>query len=287
MTNRRKGKKPSAQARPVAKDRLEISLQTLGQAGDFGALAHYADPAYYAHCYRSRRHDIAYYVRLARAETGHVLEYGCGNGRITLPMAQVGARVWGVDLSKPMLNDFEHRLSKLPRTTGKRVTLVHGDMRTVELKERFALILAPFNVMLHLYTRSDIERFLQKVRLHLSPGGTFVFDVSLPNPSDLARSPERKYKAPSFQHPLTLQRIGYTERFEYDPIRQLLVVWMQFVPEDGSTPWTIPLTHRQFFPCELESYLCHAGFSSCVLSADFSDDPPSPHTDSLVVTCRV
>lgn len=265
---------------------IEVSLETLGHAGDFGALAHYADPAYYSHCYRSRRHDVEYYARLARSQSGRVLEYGCGNGRVTMALAQAGLRTWGVDLSRPMLDDFERRLAQAPAALRERVALVHGDMRTVELDERFALILAPFNVMMHLYTRSDIEQFLKRVRMHLSPDGVFVCDVSVPNPSDLARSPLRHYKAPAFKHPETLQRIGYTERFEYDPIRQLLVVWMQFTPEDGSTPYTIPLTHRQFFPCELETHFHHAGFSSFVLSSDFSDAPPDAHTDSLIVTCR-
>ena len=280
------GKDRRLRREPGTTREIDVSLETLGQAGDFGALAHYADPAYYTHCYRSRKQDVAYYVHHARSQSGQVLEYGCGNGRVTIAMAQSGTRVWGIDLSKPMLDDFEQRLAQLPMSLCERIRLVHGDMRTVELTERFSLILAPFNVMLHLYTRSDIEQFLQKVRLHLSPGGLFVCDISMPHVSDLARRPTKRYKAPSFVHPVTLQKIGYTERFEYDPIRQLLVVWMEFIPEDGSTPWTIPLTHRQFFPCEVESYFHDAGFSSFEMSSDFSDCLPNAHTDSLVITCK-
>ena len=271
---------------PEATPDIEISLETLGRAGDFGALAHYADPAYYAHCYRARKHDVDFYVHLARSQAGPVLEYGCGNGRVTQAVAQAGLRIWGIDLSQPMLDDFEHRLTQSPAVLRERITLVHGDMRNVTLNERFPLIVAPFNVMLHLYTRNDVERFLQQVKLHLSPGGRFVCDVSVPSPSDLARSPTRHYKAPAFRHPETGQKIKYSERFEYDPMRQLLVVWMHFAPEDGSAPWTIPLTHRQFFPCELEAYFHHAGFSSFELTSDFSDGPPSAHTDSLIVTCQ-
>ena len=275
---------PRRKSRPA--DNIEISLQSLGQCGDFGALAHYADPAYYSQCYQSRKQDVAYYAHLARSQPGQVLEYGCGNGRVTIALAQAGARVWGIDLSRPMLNDFEQRLSKKYPKLRECITLLHGDMRKVELKERFSLILAPFNAMLHLYARVDIEQFLQKVKYHLLPGGQFVCDVSMPQVSDLARSPTKRYKAPSFQHPVTLQKIGYSERFEYDPIRQLLLVWMEFAPEDGSTPWVIPLTHRQYFPCELESHFHHAGFSSVKITADFSDNSPDAHTDSLVVTCR-
>ncbi len=286
MTERR-SKASQSKAEPRPADEIDISLQSLGQCGDFGALAHYADPAYYSQCYRSRKQDVNYYVRLARKQTGNILEYGCGNGRVTIAMAQAGARVWGIDLSKPMLNDLEQYLSQAYPKLGERITLLHGDMRLLELEQRFSLILAPFNVMLHLYTRQDIELFLQNVKRHLLPGGQFVCDVSVPQISDLARSPHKHYKAPSFLHPVTLQKIGYAERFEYDPIRQLLLVWMEFQPEDGSQPWTVPLTHRQYFPCELEAYFGHAGFASVEWTADFSDNPPDAATDSLVITCRV
>jgi SAM-dependent methyltransferase len=264
---------------------LEISMQTLGQCGDFGALAHYADPAYYNQCYRMRTHDVEYYVQCARQHGGPVLEYGCGNGRIATAMAAAGVEVWGIDYSKPMLDDLERQLAKGYPKIRERIHLIHGDMREVEIARKFSLVLAPFNVMLHLYTRQDVEQFLQKAKQHLGSEGRFIGDVSVPSVSDLARKPTKRYRAPSFRHPETQQKIAYSERFEYDPLRQLLVVWMEFVPEDGSEPWLIPLTHRQFFPCELETHLHHAGFSSVQFTADFSDQPPDVHSDSLVFEC--
>jgi SAM-dependent methyltransferase len=184
-----------------------------------------------------------------------------------------------------MLNDFEGRLLETPASVRERIRLVQGDMRNVDIGQRFPLVVAPFNVMLHLYATSDIEQFLRNAIHHLEPGGQFVFDVSVPLVADLARNPTRRFKAPAFVHPETKQKIDYAERFEYDPIRQLLLIWMEFVPKDGSEPWTIPLTHRQIFPCELEAHLRNAGFSSFRLTSDFTDEPPSAHTDSLLVTC--
>jgi SAM-dependent methyltransferase len=282
-----KGKSDHEASEPLTEGtgEIRISLDTLGRVGDFGALAHYADAAYYTQCYRSRKHDVEYYVRLGQECTGAVLEFGCGNGRVTLAMAQAGANVCGVDLSRPMLDDFERRLQKAPRPVRDRIRLVQGDMRDIDVGHRFALVVAPFNVMLHLYAASDIERFFRNVISHLQPGGQFVCDVSLPLVADLARDPDRRFRAPSFVHPQTKQKIDYSERFEYDPIRQLLLIWMEFIPKDGSPPWTIPLTHRQIFPCELEAHLRHAGFSSFRITSDFTDEPASSHTDSMVVTC--
>lgn len=282
--NRHKSEGESSTPSTEGTEEIRLSLETLGTVGDFGALAHYADTAYYSHCYRSRKHDVEYYARLAQA-AGQVLEFGCGNGRVTFAMARAGATVCGVDLSKPMLDDFERRLQAAPRIVRERIRLVRGDMRDIELGQQFALIVAPFNVMLHLYATSDIEQFLRNVIAHLAPDGQFVCDVSLPLVADLARDPTRRFKAPAFTHPETKQKVEYAERFEYDPIRQLLLIWMEFVPKDGSPPWTVPLTHRQIFPCELEAHLRHAGFSSYHITSDFTEEPPSVHSDSLIVTC--
>ena len=263
-------------------------MATLGKTGDFGSLAHYADPAYYHLTYRKRRHDVEYYVTEARAARDHrVLEYGCGNGRITIPMAQAGAQVTAVDLSKPMLMDLETRLAQLPPGLRDRITLHHADMRSYVTEERYSLVIAPFNTLLHLYAPEEFLEFARRVRAHLSDGGRFVFDVSLPQAADLSHDPSKHLKSPDFTHPETGERFSYSERFEYDPIRQLLVVWMHFATKDGKTAFTIPLAHRQYFPQELRGLLLCAGFSSVEFFSDFSLEPAGAHTDSLVVVCQI
>ena len=263
------------------------TIRDFGAAGDDGAKGHYEDPAYYAKTYKDRRHDIDYYVRLARESKGPVLEYGVGNGRIALHVARAGIELHGVDLSKAMLADFEERLKLEPKQVRGRVSLAEGDMRTYELGKRVPLVYAPFNCFLHLYTRPDVEAFLARVKAHLAPGGRFVFDFSVPHGEDLSRDPERSYGSPKIRHPTTGELVKYAERFEYDRLRQLLLIWMEFEPEAGGKPWKIPLTHRQFFPREVEALLHYNGFTDIFFTADFTDQPADQWVDSMVVSCRV
>jgi SAM-dependent methyltransferase len=225
------------------------------------------------------------YVRLARESGGPVLEYGIGNGRVAIPLAQAGISVEGVDLSRAMLDDLAARLEKLPVQVRSRVSFHHADMRTFRSEQRFPLVVVPFNGILHLHERGDFEAFFAGVRAHLAPGGRFVFDFSLPTPSDLARDPERWFGAPRIRHPTTGGLVRYDERFQYDSIRQLLLVTTRFTPETGS-PWTVPLSHRQLFPREIEALLHYNGFSEVVFTADFGDAPADSMTDSVVVSCR-
>ena len=263
------------------------SIKDFGAAADDGARGHYDDPAYYAKTYKDRRHDVDYYVRLARESKGPVLEYGVGNGRIGLHVARAGIQLYGVDLSRPMLTDFEERLAQEPKQVRARVSLAEADMRTYRLGKRVPLVYAPFNCFLHLYTRADVEAFLARVRAHLAPGGRFVFDFSVPHGEDLSRDPERSYGSPRIRHPTTGELVKYAERFEYDRLRQLLLIWMEFEPEDGGKPWKVPLTHRQYFPREVEALLHYNGFTNIFFTADFTDQPADQWVDSMVVSCQV
>jgi SAM-dependent methyltransferase len=217
-----------------------------------------------------------------------VLEYGVGNGRLALPAARAGARVTGVDHSRPMLDDFKQRLIHEPDPVRSRVTLRHGDMRRVRLRRRFSLVTCPFNAFLHLYERQDVERFLARVREHLKPKGSFVFDVSCPNAHELVRDPNRAYFCPGFRYPRTDEMVRYTERFDYDQARQILFVTMEFLPRGREhESWVTPLAHRQFYPRELEALLHYNGFAIDDTWGDYKRAKFDRYSEMLVISARV
>ncbi|WP_394829581.1 class I SAM-dependent methyltransferase [Pendulispora albinea] len=249
-----------------------------------GTTAHYRDPDYYTKTYQRRLDDVRYYVDIAAASGGPVLEYGCGNGRILLPVARRGVTAWGVDLSEAMLTDLERKLLQEPESVRARVKAKHGDMRKVRLGKRFPLIACPFNTFLHLYERADVERFLAKVKSHLAPKGTFVLDISIPDPSELSRSPQRGYRGAPFSYP-GVGKVRYVERFDYDGPRQILFVSMEFEDERGQA-WMTPLAHRQFYPRELEALLHYNGFKIIAQYGGFDGSPLGPDSDTLIVHAR-
>jgi SAM-dependent methyltransferase len=252
-----------------------------------GSRAHYEDPAYYAATYGQRIDDVAFYVQLARRTRGPVLEYGIGNGRVALPVARHGVPVVGVDHSAEMLADLRARLGAEPPDVRARVTFVRGDMRAVDLERRFSLVIAPFNAALHLYTRADVERFLARVRGHLAPQGRFVVDLSIPPLQDLARPPSKPFHAPRFRHPTAGVIVRNRERFDYDPVRQVLFVSMEFEPVSGDQPgWMTPLAHRQFFPQEWEALLHYNGFDVDRVEGDFHGGPLAKESEVMVWHAR-
>lgn len=246
-----------------------------------GSRAHYEDPTYYSYNYRRRQDDVAYYVAHAAGVDGPILEYGVGNGRIALPIVRAGGSVVGVDTSKPMLDDLRAQLLREPAAVRKRLRVRQADMQTFRTAQRFGAVYCAFNTALHLYTRSDVERFLAGVHRHLAPGAEFVCDLSVPVAEDLARDPNRAYRAPRFVHP-TAGLVKYKEYFDYDPIRQILFVAMDFEPVHGGDSFVTPLTHSQFYPREWEAFLHYNGFEVTALHGDFEGGPLTKDSESMV-----
>lgn len=268
---------PSARARRAAKIDLELEA---------GSRAHYEDPAYYTQTYRTRIHDVAFYVERALAQGGPVLEYGLGNGRIALPLARHGISVTGVDHSASMLADLAERLHDEPKEVQRRLRAVRGDMRTVRLRKRFPLVFCTFNTALHLYTRPDVEAFLAGVRAHLAPGGRFLVDLSIPVAEDLARDPSQAYGAPRFRHP-TLGVVRYREHFDYDRLRQVLFVSMLMRGQGQDDDVMVPLAHRQFYPQEWEALLHYNGFDVVHAYGDFTKGPLTRDSDVMVFEAKL
>ena len=101
---------------------------------------------------RSVTEDIPFYVDLALASGGPVLEVGVGSGRVAVPTALAGVRVVGVDSSPVMLDLARERAAP----HGAKLELVCADMRDLPELGTFTLVTVPFRAFLHL--RDDDER---------------------------------------------------------------------------------------------------------------------------------
>jgi len=255
-----------------------------GSPGQTGSEAHYEDGRYYDQAYRRRRHDVRFYTNLALDSGGPVLELGAGTGRVALAIGKAGIEVVGVEPMGPMLARAQERLDALPRATRDRIELRKGTLERLRLRRRFPLVIAPFNVWMHLYTREDIERGFATVRHHLEPKGRFAFDVLLPDPISLAREPSKRYRGGKVPHPRDGSRYRYSEYFSYDPLAQIETVMMDFEhPDDQGLSFCTPLTQRQFFPAELEALMHYNGFKVQSHTGDFDGAPISAATESQVI----
>lgn len=262
-------------------DKLRAALEA-------GTREHYVDAALYDHEYKRRRADVRFYQALAKEVASPVLELGCGTGRLLLPLVRDGHTVVGVDVSGAMLARCRARLARLPEPARARAELVRADFRDLDLRRRFPLVVCPFNAFMHLYTRDDVERFLAGVRRHLRPGGLFVFDVLNPDLKWLSRDPTKRWARTRFRHPTTGERMVYTTNLVYDAPLQIAFMRIYYAPErPGAREKVVRLTHRYFYPLELEALLHYNGFEVLAHDGGFDGETLTTDANEQVLRCRL
>ncbi|WP_109047129.1 class I SAM-dependent methyltransferase [Azospirillum sp. TSA6c] len=108
----------------------------------------------------------------------HLLDLGCGTGNHVFPLALRGHTLTGVDRSHDMLALAYEKAEKI-KETGDTIspTFHHGDVRNLNLNERFDAVLMMFAVLGYQHENTDLMATLSTVRSHLKPGGLFIFDV--------------------------------------------------------------------------------------------------------------
>ena len=122
--------------------------------------------------------DLQFYKKwLLTNKDARILELCCGTGRLTIPIAQEGYNICGVDYTSSMLERAQAKAIK----TGLEINFIEADIRTLDLQEQFDFIFIPFNSIHHLYRNEDLFKALESVKRHLKDGGLFLFDCFNPN----------------------------------------------------------------------------------------------------------
>jgi len=96
-----------------------------------------------------------------------VLDVGCGTGTTSLALAGAGAKVTGVDISRPMLGLARERAAK----AGLPVSFIEADASTYPFAPEFDLIFSRFGVM---FFDAPVAAFAH-MRKALKPGGRVAF----------------------------------------------------------------------------------------------------------------
>src|SRR6188474_1441939 len=169
------------------------------------------------------------------AGDGDALELGVGTGRIALPLARRGVRVYGIDLSESMVAKLQ------AKPGGDRIEVTIGDFATARVDGTFAVAYLVVNTIMNLTTQEEQVACFRNVADHLEPGGCFVIEVHVP---ELQRLPPGETVRP---FTVTPERLGFDE---YDVASQRMSSH-HFWLEDGR--WaTVSMPFRYVWPAELD-----------------------------------
>ncbi len=220
------------------------------------------------------RANQAFYVRQLVAAGGPAVELGVGNGRICIEAAKQGKNIIGVDSSSKILEMCQTRADKAG--VSELLTLVRADFRDFVLEERADLITIPFHSIGHLLTDDDKRKALSNIYGQLRPGGRFIFDHFVFDPS-YGPGPGVPHLRAEFRDEESgrdrLLWEATTSDLEHQMLR--IVVWTDDVDAEGN------VVHRRYRRINLSwmtpeqsfGLLEEAGFEVVTAYGDFDEGP--------------
>ncbi len=118
-----------------------------------------------------------------------ILDLGCGTGGHTLILAERGYEVTGIDLSQGML-EIARKKAKERKLN---VEFIQGDIRNMELNQKFDAVISMFAVISYQITNEDLTSVFKTALKHLKRNGLFIFDVWF-GPAVLIQKPSDRFK---------------------------------------------------------------------------------------------
>jgi len=210
-----------------------------------------------------RTQDVGFYVNSVKKYGDPALELGCGTGRITLAVAEVGYRIVGLDLSEKMLRRAEEKRAKLSREARERVHLVQADMTTF-----------------------DQIACLNRVKQHLAPKGRLILDFfqtdaqRMHDPKFLQEAALAEYDLPDGRHVGISERIAAFHRgLQRNDVEMIFSVRH---PGGKHERLVMAWTLRYFFRYEVEHLLARCGFQLEALYGNFDRSPLTDDSSEMI-----
>ncbi|MBO3273499.1 class I SAM-dependent methyltransferase [Hymenobacter defluvii] len=105
-----------------------------------------------------------------------ILEIGCGNGRVSMYLAENGFSVHGIDNSVDALNRFQNRLLAKSNISNK-IKIINSDIITYTSQFKYELIILS-NLTIHLFNDPNaLKSLFVSVSGLLSDSGKFCFSI--------------------------------------------------------------------------------------------------------------
>lgn len=254
--------------------------------------AYYAAVAPFYDAELANRDDLRCWLALTEYwRPQRTVEYGCGSGRVAIPLAvqhaQRGGDVWGLDLAPAMLRLAGARWRRERGDTPRRaLQLWLGDMRRFTPASASDLALFVNDPLTHLQSASDLVATFRRVRDHLRQGGRLAVEASL-------LPPEARGQAKAV---VLSDRFGFTASFGWvdvererriDPIRRTARITYRYCQAQRLGPPVEATFTAHYLELEhLESLVRLAGCRVEERWADFQFGRLTAESGMVVLTGR-
>ncbi|MCP9612366.1 class I SAM-dependent methyltransferase [Coprobacter tertius] len=225
--------------------------------------------------------DLQFYKQwLPRNKDARILELCCGTGRLTIPIAEEGYNISGVDYTPSMLE----RAKAKAQEAALEIEFTEADIRNMNLQKKYDLVFIPFNSIHHLYQNEDLFKTFSVVKNHLKTGGLFLLDCFNPNIRYIVDH-EKKQTEIARYTTQNGRKIQIKQKMRYERKTQInRIEWHYYI--NGEFDSVQNLDMRLFFPQELNSYLEWNGFKIIHKFGSFKGDLFYDNSEKQIFVCQ-
>lgn len=214
---------------------------------------------------------------------GPIIDLACGTGRATIPLAEKGYKMIGVDIHKGMLATARRKTEKLHLP----INWVEQDCTSLDLNVKSEFIYMVDNSFQHFLTNEDQDRLLTSVNKHLIQNGIFIFGIRFPSNEELLQpSTEEFWK--SYQD--NQKKVDVYTISNYDPLNQIqhYITLRKYISDTGEVMdiKTTNIKLRYVFPKEMERLLKENGFEIIDVYKNWNEEPITNDSYQMVYVCR-
>ncbi|AWE07178.1 class I SAM-dependent methyltransferase [Lysinibacillus sp. 2017] len=238
-------------------------------------LSKYANPVEYDISYKNYTADLDFIQNHLAGTKQTIIELACGTGRLAIPLAKRGHRVYGVDIDTGMLKHAQEKAE----LEDINIHLNVQDCTKLNLPIKSHFIYMTGNSFQHFLTNESQNALFTSVRKHLNPNGEFIFDTRNPILHELAAVEISKE---------TLEKNGETitviSQEAYHPITQILECTSTYISPSNEYKDSINL--RYTYPLEMKRLLEQHGFELINLYGSWTKARFDANSISMVVHAR-
>jgi SAM-dependent methyltransferase len=225
--------------------------------------------------------DIDYFLNEITRTKGKILEVGVGTGRLFMNALDNGADVYGLDISKSMLDVLRKKMK-----ADQHYRISQQNMLDFSFDFKFDLIIAPFRVIMHISEKDDQLRAINNVYRHLKRGGRFIFDTFIPDLNQLLHGLKNSVDFEGEYEPgKKVRRIVSTTP---DLVNQLINVKFDLEWDENNKKnyeeWKLAM--RYFFRFELKHLVERSKFGKYKIFGDYQGNELNQSSKEFIIVCN-
>jgi len=209
-----------------------------------------------------------------------LIEFGCGTGRVLIPLLKDGYHIDGLDISTGMLEILKKRLRK-EKLSAK---VFRKDLCKFKLKSKYDGAILSQRTINFITDADDQIKALLNISSVLKRGAHLVINLMPARPDKFASIQKTKVKTGQFVNSKTGKKVEFWSSWVPDPIKQLWHMEDEF--REGRDKCRVKMEMRAVFLPEFKLMLRLCGFRLVAIYGSWNMHPYGRDSKDLIVVAR-